>query len=183
MFQSGPRTVTAQPRARARVHRLHDTLASIAWTEAHQISRADGIFELGKGPRLPFVPRWVLRLDHASNAELELGAERLQLGAAAGVGWIGPQPLPLGAESEARWQVDAAVRARFRFLELGLSIENLFDRRNRSSELNYASHFGEPDDPVSMRSVRHFAAGPPRQWMLTLTLYLDELALLPGAGS
>jgi iron complex outermembrane receptor protein len=166
----------ASASARARFGTSHDTLLSVTWTEAHQTARDASIFELDGGPRLPFVPRWVARLDHASNARLTLGSEVLQLGAAAGVSWVGPQPLPLATESQARFQVDASVRARLRFLELGLSVENLFDRRNPAAELNYASFFGEDGDAVSMRSVRHFAAGAPRLWMLTLTAYVDDVA-------
>ncbi len=166
----------ASASARARVGRSHDTLASVTWAEAHQISRTDSIFAFGEGPRLPFVPRWVLRLDHASETQLQIGPERVQLGAALGFGWVGPQPLPLATESAARFQVDVALRARLRFLELGLSIENLFDRRNHAAELNYASHFEEADAPASRRSVRHFAAGAPRLWLLTLTAYLNDVA-------
>jgi len=166
----------ASANARARFGDAHDTLLSLTYTEAHQTSRGASIFDLSGGPRLPFVPRWVARLDHASNARVQLGSEVLQLGAAAGISWVGPQPLPLATESQARFQVDVSVRARVRFLELGLSVENLFDRRNPAAEFNYASFFGEDGDPVSMRSVRHFAAGIPRLWMLTLTAYFDDVA-------
>jgi hypothetical protein len=171
----------ASASARARVADAHDTLLSFTWTEAHRISRSDGIFDLGTGPRLPFVPRFVARLDHASNFHLPIGEEDLRLGAAAGISWIGPQPLPLKTESQPRFQVDLSVRARMRFLELGLSVENVFDRRNTAAEFNYASFFGEDGDPVSMRAVRHFAAGTPRLWMLTLTAYFDDVAV-SGAG-
>ncbi|HKP58983.1 MAG TPA: TonB-dependent receptor [Polyangiales bacterium] len=165
----------ASASARARFGAQHDTLASVTWTEAHQISPGDSIFAFGEGPRLPFVPRWVARLDHASSLSFPIGSERLLLTAAAGIGWVGPQPLPLATESEARWQLDLAVRARLHWVELGLSVENLFDRRNRAAEFNYASHFGGEDEPVSMRNVRHFAAAPPRLWMLTLTGYFEDV--------
>jgi iron complex outermembrane recepter protein len=166
----------ASASARARAGEAHDTLLSLTWTEAHQISRDDGIFDLGSGPRLPFVPRFVARLDHASTFHVAMGSEDLQLGAAAGISWIGPQPLPLQTESQARFQVDLSIRARLRFLELGLAVENLLDRRNTAAEFNYASFFGEDGDPRSMRAVRHFAAGTPRLWMLTLTAYFDDVA-------
>ncbi|HKU40345.1 MAG TPA: TonB-dependent receptor, partial [Polyangiales bacterium] len=161
--------------ARARFGTEHDTLFSFTWTEAEQSSRSDSIFAFGAGPRLPFVPRFVTRLDHASSWDLHVGSEHLQLGAAAGLGWVGPQPLPLQTESEARWQLDLSVRARFRWIELGLAVENLFDRRNHAADFNYASHFGGDDEPVSMRSVRHFAAAPPRLWMLTLSAHFDDV--------
>ena len=173
----------ASASARARIGDEHDTQLSFTWTEAHQTSRGASIFDLGSGTRLPFVPRWVARLDHASNLRVSLGSEDLLLGAAAGVSWIGPQPLPLGTESGARFQVDASLRARFRFLELGVSVENLFDRRNTAAEFNYASFFGEDGDPASMRSVRHFAAGAPRLWMLTLTAYFDDVAASDAGDS
>jgi hypothetical protein len=170
----------ASASARAQFGDWQDTLLSLTWTEAHQTSRSASIFELGGGPRLPFVPRWVARLDHATNGRVAIGKDVLQLGASAGVSWVGPQPLPLATESQARFQVDVSLRARFRFLELAVEIENLFDRRNPAAELNYASFFGEDGDPISMRSVRHFAAGVPRLWMFTLTAYLDDVWL--GAG-
>jgi hypothetical protein len=167
----------ASASARARFANAHDTLLSVTYTEAHQISRGASIFAFDDGgPRLPFVPRWIARVDHASTATLRIGGELLQLGAAAGVSWIGPQPLPLGTESDVRFQIDVSLRARLRFLELGLAVENLLDRRNHAAELNYASFFGEDGDAMSMRRVRHFAAGVPRLWMLTLTAYLDDLS-------
>jgi iron complex outermembrane recepter protein len=111
---------------------------------------------------------------------VQVAGERLQLTAAGGLGWVGPRPLPLGAESEAIWQLDLAVSARLRFLELGLSLENLFDRRNHAAEFNYASHFAGEDSARSQRSVRHFAAGAPRLWLLTLTAYVEDVA--PSGG-
>jgi hypothetical protein len=167
--------------ARARGHDRfvrHDTMASFTLSEA-RTAAGRGVLELGGGERLPFVPRAVLRVDHASSARLALGREVLQLTAAGGLSWLGPRPLPLGVDSTSVWQLDLSLRARWRHLELGTSLENVFDVKNRVSEFNYASSFMNDDGAAaSMRAVRHFAAGMPRTWWLTLTLYLDDRELI-----
>jgi iron complex outermembrane receptor protein len=89
---------------------------------------------------------------------------------------VGALPLPLGAASYARWQLDASARVRLRAFELGLSAINLFDVRNRATELFYASSFGA-GGASSMLAARHFAAGAPRSFWLTLTVFLDDLEL------
>ena len=90
-------------------------------------------------------------------------AKRCYAGAAFGLSFIGPRPLPLGAFSESVWDLEASIRARWRMVELALSFENLLDARNRIAEFNHASNFAGADEPSSLRAVRHFAAGPPRQ--------------------
>lgn len=164
--------------------RAFDTLASVTWTEAHApapSSRSSTSWlDLADGPRLPFVPRLVARLDHAARAVVRLSAERVVLGGALGAGYIGPRPLPLGAQSDAALTIDASVRARVRGLELALSIENLLDADNHAFEAFYASDFSDPTEsgagrPASLRAARHVAVAPPRLFMLTLTAYLDDL--------
>jgi hypothetical protein len=56
---------------------------------------------------------------------------------------------------------------------LGVVVDNLLDARWRQAEFNFASHFGDPDVAPSRLATRHFAAGPPRQWRVTLGLHLD----------
>jgi outer membrane receptor protein involved in Fe transport len=164
--------------ARARVSNAHDTLASFTWANARAIERATSIFAFGDGTPLPFVPRTVLRVDHASRGQLRLGGEPLQLTAAGGVSWVGPRPLPLGAAGDSTCQLDLSSRLRMRFVELGVAVENVFDARNRVSQLYYASDFSRDDgSAVSMRPVRHFAAGTPRSFWFTLTIHLDDLEL------
>jgi hypothetical protein len=163
--------------ARARIGQAHDTLASFTWSDARAIAASDGIFELGRGNALPYVPRSVLRIDHASGGDVHIAGERLRWMLAAGLGWVGRMPMPLGAASYARWQLDVNARVRVRAYELGLSAINLFDVQNRASELYYTSSFGV-DGATSMRAARHFAAGAPRSFWLTLTIFLDELEIV-----
>lgn len=165
---------------RARVGERHDTLASLTWTEARQSSPSDGLFTFRGGPVLPFVPRIVARIDQASTLRFPIGDESLLITLAGGLGFIGPRPLPLAAESDPIFQLDLGLRARYLMLELGLSMENLFDRRNHAADYNYASFFGDETEPASRRSALHFAAAPPRQWLLTLTAYIDDVAVAQG---
>jgi hypothetical protein len=67
---------------------------------------------------------------------------------------------------------------RWRFVEVGVSAENVLDARYRAVELNYASNFGpfvdpaiDPGAPGPMAPVRHFSAGPPLQVLATLALH------------
>jgi outer membrane receptor protein involved in Fe transport len=163
--------------ARARIGQAHDTLASFTWSDARAIDSSDGIFALGRGNALPYVPRSVLRIDHASGGDLHIAGESLRVSVAAGLGWVGRMPMPLGAASYARWQLDVNGRVRWRAYELGASAINLFDVQNRERELYYTSSFGV-DGATSMRAARHFAAGAPRSFWLTLTIFLDELDLV-----
>jgi iron complex outermembrane receptor protein len=156
-----------------------DLLGSFTWAEAHQVSNDASFFDLTGGPRLPFVPRFVARLDAAVEREIAIGEEKLEVGGALGVTWVGPRPLPLATESEPTFELDAGVHAGWRFVELGFSIDNLFDIRNRASEFHYASDFDPADGSSSMREVRHFSAGTPRAFYLTLTLHSD-MAWLTG---
>ncbi len=73
--------------------------------------------------------------------------------------------------------LDGSVSVGWRFLELSVAAQNLTDRRNRVAKFNQASSFGAGP---SMRAVRHFAAGPPRTLLATLTLHADT-AWLTGA--
>ena len=163
--------------ARARIGQDHDTLASFTWSDARGIDASDGIFALGRGNALPYVPRKVLRIDHVSGGNVHIGSERVRLNLAAGLGWVAPMPMPLGAASQPRWQLDLSARVRVRGYELALSAINLFDIRNRSNEFYYSSSFGA-DGASSMRAARHFAAGAPRSFWLTLTIFLDDMELV-----
>jgi len=161
--------------ARLRIRDQHDTLLSATYANARAISRGTSIWQLGAGDPLPYVPRVVLRLDHASRAQFDLAGHTLQLTAAAGLSWVGSRPLPLNQSSRPISQLDASLRARLALLELGIELTNVFDVRNRAQQFYYASNFGSDDDARSMRAAYHFSAGTPRTFMVTLTLYLDEL--------
>jgi outer membrane receptor protein involved in Fe transport len=158
---------------RLQIGQSSDTLLSVAYAEARAIDEDTSFFALGDGSVLPFVPRFVARADHASTWRLRALGQPLALTGALGAGLIGPRPLPLGQSSDTVLDVGLRALARIGVIELGLSVENLFDARQRVSELNHVSQF-DPERSASLRAVRHFAAGAPRRWLGSLTVYLDE---------
>jgi len=159
--------------ARARWRERLDVLGSFTYTRGHLQPPNAGRLELFAGERLPFIPSWVARLDAAGTQPVAIRDETLFLGLALGVQYVGPRPLPLSEVANPYTLVDAAASARWRWLELSVGIQNLFDARFRSVELNYVSNFRDPELPPSMMAARHFSAGPPRTFLVTLAVHLD----------
>jgi outer membrane receptor protein involved in Fe transport len=95
------------------------------------------------------------------------------------VQWLGARPLPLEQETDPFAVLDLAASLRWRWLELGLHVSNLFDTRYRDSELYYVSTFDGSQAPPSAVPQRHFSAGAPRQLLFTLGVHTDE----PGAST
>jgi TonB family protein len=155
-----------------------DTLASFTWTEAFQ---GGDIFDFTSGERLPFVPRFVTRLDTAGRYAVPIRRDSLLLGGGLGVTFIGRKPLPLSTESEPFFTLDAAIRLGWRFVEAAFWGRNLLDLRNRAAEFFYPSNFAGPDTAPSLQAERHFAAGPPRTFWITLTFFIDTKSFTEGA--
>lgn len=110
-----------------------------------------------------YVPDLVLRSDTALFADLpwRLRGRAVRGTLGSGISYVGPRPLPYGQRSQDIAQVDLSGTATWGPFELGLSIINLTDRRNRMSELNYASDFHSQPQPTLVPE-RHFTAGTPR---------------------
>jgi iron complex outermembrane recepter protein len=149
-----------------------DARASLVWTEAHALPEDAGRFAIAAGPRLPFVPRMVSRIDAVGRHTVRVRDEPVRLALAGGLSWVGRRPLPFDALSEPIVTVDASATVGWRWLTVGLMALNLFDARYRQLELHHPSHFGEPGDPVSLRPARHFAAGPPLTVLLTVAVHI-----------
>lgn len=129
------------------------------------------MFGLNQGPRLPYVPRWVLRTDAAYSDSFVLPFGPLQVRSGLGLSWVGPRPLPLNTMSHPIFSLDASLRLRFRFIEWSLSASNLTDRRNRSAEYFYSSSFNQGGP--TMTRARHLAAAAPRAFLTTVALLLE----------
>lgn len=157
---------------RLRLTGWFEAVGSFTWSEAHLPGEDAGPFELTDGPRLPFVPRFVGRVDVALRRDVKIRGERFTFGAALGGGILGRRPLPLNNLGERIATLDASVRARWRFVEVAVLARNLTDNRYRQTELHYESDF-DPDGLVSLRAARHFAAGAPQEIFATVTLFLD----------
>lgn len=149
-----------------------DTAANVTYAEAYVQPAGAGVFEVGS-TRLPYIPRWVVRFDASLRRPLQLGAQRFQWTAALGTTFVGPRPLPLNEQGDQVLTTDVALKLRYRSLEAGLDVTNLFDARYHEAELHYASNFQGPDAPASQLAEDHFAAGAPRTFMASLALHFE----------
>jgi TonB family protein len=154
-------------------HERLDVQASVAWARATLPQPGASAWKLWDGTVMPYIPGLLGRLDASVRGTATVAGERLGWNVALGHSAIGPRPLPLDRYSESIFLFDVAGRARWEAVELGLSVENLFDTRWRETELNYVSNFRGPDAPASLLATRHFSAGAPRILRGTLTVHLD----------
>ncbi len=148
-----------------------DVNASVTYTRATVESDAlDGTVPAGS--LLPYVPAWVARLDAAAEREVARVYSRpLRLRGAVGLSYYGARPLPLNDRTDPVFLLDASAGARYGFLELGLTARNMLDTRWRDAQLNIASNQVQGAIP-SLFPVRHFTAGAPFQFFVTLAVHL-----------
>ena len=68
--------------------------------------------------------------------------------------------------------VDAGAELSWKQVSLGFNVTNLLNQLYRQVELNYASDFHTSGSLPSLVPTRHFAAGAPRAFVLTLSVHL-----------
>ena len=122
------------------------------------------------GLLVPYVPDVVARWDGAvwRDMPFKIAGHAPRGSAAAGLSYIGQRALPFGQRSDTIFTMDASLTAGYRNLDLTVAATNLLDTRYRLSEFNYASDFERRGAP-SLVPARHFAAGPPRELLFTLS--------------
>lgn len=120
---------------------------------------------------IPYAPSVVLRADGVVFGDLPLtvGGETLYGSAALGVSYVGQRPLPFGERSQTIFLADLGANVRYHAVQLGVTCTNLFDRRYRIGEYNYASNFHSQSYPTLV-AARHLTAGEPRAIFGTLTV-------------
>jgi iron complex outermembrane recepter protein len=150
-----------------------DVNATLSYTRGHLPPPNAPWYELFAGPALPYVPRALGRVEAVGRTELTLFSERFTLTGGAALWAIGNRPLPLERFAEPAALFDLSARVQWRFLEAGVMLDNVFDVRWRQAEFNYASNFSNSAAAPSQLATRHFSAGPPRTWRLSLAVTLD----------
>lgn len=159
--------------ARLRMGEHADVQASLAWARASLPAAGAEWWRLLEGELQPYIPQLMGRVDASVWGTLQVGSEPVQWNVALGHGTVAPRPLPLNRFGEPIILFDVAGRARWRWLEVGVVVDNLFDARWREAEFNYVSNFRGPEAAPSLVATRHFSAGAPRMVRGTLTLYWD----------
>jgi hypothetical protein len=124
------------------------------------------------GYAVPYIPTWVVRSDSALHRDLPFRFQETNVRGAIGTGvtYIGRRPLPYNEMSDTIFTVDASATLGWRNYDLSLEMTNLFDRRYRLGEYNYASNFQDPNQLPTLVPVRHFTAGPPRMVFLSFAM-------------
>ncbi len=128
------------------------------------------------GDRVPYVPAWVLRSDAAIFRRLPWHLSKpgdLFGQAALGMSYTSPRVLANDAQSQSIFLMDASLGVRWQMLEVGLSVQNLFDNRYRLAQFNYISQF-DPNAATSANPMGHFAAGMPRMYLLSVTVHTER---------
>jgi len=94
----------------------------------------------------------------------------------AGVRWfvLGARPLSYGAVAAPTTVLDLNVGYRYRWAQLDLSIDNLWNQQWREGEYHFASHWGA-DRPRSQLPTVHAVAGNPITARIALTLHFDAM--------
>ena len=122
------------------------------------------------GLLVPYVPDVVVRSDTALAADLPLlvaaRAPRGSLG--LGLSYVGRRALPYGQQSDTIFTLDASAALALAGFELELQVWNLLDTRYRAAEYDYVSDFA-PGGPATLVPARHFVAGSPRTFFLSLS--------------
>ena len=155
--------------ARLNLGRWFDGLFNFGWTQG----TLDDTGEL-----IPYIPQVIARLDLAARGRLfkwQLGGRAVTGRVGLGVTLVPGRPLPFNQFGDTLFVVNLAGEVRLWYFSLGFEIRNLFDRRYRQAEFNYASNFQGPRAVPSRVPMRHFVAGEPFTLMGTLTFHLEAL--------
>ena len=80
---------------------------------------------------------------------------------------VAPRPLPHGATGSTLLMTDATLGYHWRWLRVGIELENILGRQLREGEYHYASHWRR-DEPASELPALHTTAGPPFNARLTV---------------
>ncbi len=149
-----------------------DLQGSVTWSEARFEAEGAGPFDWGRGERVAAVPRIAVRGDATLWHGFTIGSEHFTWNVATGLGHIGRRPLSEGQTGTGFTLLDLGASMRWRWVELGVAVENALNLRYHEVEQFYASRF-DPAAPLDEQPVIHFAAGTPLTVMGTLTLHFE----------
>lgn len=94
--------------------------------------------------------------------------------------YLSPRPLRYGAVAGGAAILDLNASYRWRFIDVGVQLDNMLAQEWHEGEFHYASWFDKTRPRTEIPSI-HIAAGPPFMARATLTFWLDGNG--PGQGS
>ena len=127
-----------------------------------------------EGQNLPFVPPVVIRADLGARKTLvsNLWGHSLIGRAGLGFSYLSPRPLPFGDSAEPFALLDASLGMQWSAFNLTFEVFNALNTEYAAVEYAFPSDWN-PDDGVRPRTpARHFSAGSPFAWMVSLGVQL-----------
>lgn len=127
-----------------------------------------------EGQDLPFVPPIVVRADAGARHTFmeDLAGEPFGGRAGLGFSFLSPRPLPYGDAADPVALLDASAGMSWGPADLVFELFNALSSRYAAVEYTFPSDWS-PGDGVRPRTpARHFAAGAPLSWMLSLGITL-----------
>jgi iron complex outermembrane receptor protein len=130
------------------------------------------------GLLVPYVPAWVARSDTSlfgAIPGLRIADRPITGTLGLRLSYVGSRALPFSQTAAGNFVVDIAGTLRWRFVEIGTRISNLFNREYARSEFFYASDF-HTRSYATLAPASHFSAAAPREYLVTLALIFDQVA-------
>lgn len=125
-----------------------------------------------EGQRLPFVPPVVLRADVRYDRDLvKIRNSPLAMRLGYGTTFLSPRPLPYSQEAAPVFLVDASASLRWKLIEIGADVTNLFNVKYADTEYSFVSNWSPSTIPSAL-PARHLSAGAPLTILGNMTLYL-----------
>jgi hypothetical protein len=100
-----------------------------------------------------------------------LGGKDLRGRLGAGLSFLSPRPLPFGDFADPVALLDAGAGIGWGPVELGVDLFNVLDVEYAALEFSFPSTW-DPAAPPRRVPARHFAAGPPISWVVSLEVAL-----------
>ncbi|HRI64782.1 MAG TPA: TonB-dependent receptor [Polyangium sp.] len=125
-----------------------------------------------EGQRLPFVPPFVLRADVRYERDLvALRGSPVVMRLGYGTSFLSPRPLPYNQQAAPVFLVDASASWRWKIVEIGADVTNLFNVKYADTEYSFVSNWAPSAIPSAL-PARHLAAGAPLTILGNVLLYL-----------
>ena len=145
--------------------------------ELASVTYADATFD-DTGALVPYVPPWVARSDTAlfgAIPGLLVAGSPFTGTLGFRLNYIGQRALPYSQFAASIFTIDANASVRWKFIELGVRVENLTNLQYASTQLFYASNWKSQPYPT-MAPAAAYSAGPPRWWFVTLAFLFGQEA-------
>jgi iron complex outermembrane receptor protein len=154
----------------ARLVSEHVFGSAVSFDESTNLTFVRSTYD-ASGLLAPYVPQVVFHSDAAVYGDLPIRIQGSKVKATFGAGltYVGHRPLPFGDIGDEIFTLDATLSFAWRWIEIGVTGNNITNNQYRLGEYDYTSNF-HTQAQASQTPVRMFSAGPPLAVFGNLTL-------------